>query len=171
MSCFLPYPFTNLSKCILISWPMLLFTGIVEPPSGRPLHAISPTLHNTLCTPLSLPFRGRHKSFCIVTLKLPSSTIRDILHHWLFDIFHILLHPDRSSMTLCSLQLLCPGSSSPMRTDLDGSLHRDQKTPPESVSLRKSHRVLPNLHASQQNSAHHSTPQTPAIIKPRVMSN
>ena len=49
---------------------------------------------------------------------------QESIHHWQYDrIFHLLLHLllllDRRSMGMCSLQLLCPGSSSPIQTASD----------------------------------------------------
>ena len=58
-------------------------------------------------------------------------------------------------MGIFSLQLWCPGSSSPIQTASDCSLHRDQNFP-EKVSLRKSHWFVPKIHASQPSSCHHS---------------
>ena len=43
---------------------------------------------------------------------------QECTHRWQFDrVFHLLLHLDRS-LDMCSLQLLCPGSSSPIRFGL-----------------------------------------------------
>ena len=58
-------------------------------------------------------------------------------------------------MGIFSLQLLCPGSSSPIQTASDCSLHRDQNFP-EKVSLRNGHLFVPKIHASQPSSCHHS---------------
>ena len=58
-------------------------------------------------------------------------------------------------MGIFSLQLLCPSSSSPIQTASDCSLHRDQNFP-EKMSLRNGHWFVPNIHASQPSSCHHS---------------
>ena len=70
-------------------------------------------------------------------------------------IFRLLLHLDRSLMHMCSLEFMCPGSSSPIRTASDCSLHQDQNFPGK-VGLRIRHRFVPNLHASVPSSSHHS---------------
>ena len=79
MSCFLPWQLTNLSKCILISRPILLCTGIMQPPSdpNRILSScardFSSTAQHLVCTSESSVQRSTQTVF-IVTLKLPSST-------------------------------------------------------------------------------------------------
>ena len=53
-----------------------------------------------------------------------------------FDrIFRLLLHLDHSLMGIFSLQLLCLGSSSPIQTASDCSLHRDQNFPERESQL------------------------------------
>ena len=84
---------------------------------------------------------------------------QESIHHWQSDgIFHLLLHLDQCSMGTCSLQLLCPGSSSPIQTASDSSWHRDPNLQVK-TSLRKCHTVVPNLRAIQPNSSHHSIHQ------------
>ena len=118
-----------------------------------------------LCT------RSNHSRRILETAQLHH---QESIHHWLFDrIFHLLLHLDRSSMGMCPLQLLCPGSSSPIQTASDYSWHQDQDFQVK-VSLRSCHVFVPNLRAIQPNSpSHHSihhnssNPSIPAIMKPR----
>ena len=59
-------------------------------------------------------------------------------------------------MGMCSLQLLCPGSSSPIQ-NASGYWWHQHPNLQAKVSLRKCHTFVPNLRAIQQNSSHHST--------------
>ena len=162
MSCFLPYQLTNLSKCILRTWPIFAVHKNHETTIGypkwkpcRPVHAISPAMHNTMCTPVSLPFRDRHKPF---HRNLETATLHrlEYIHHWLCDrIFDLLLHLDQSSMVTCSLQLLCPGSFSPIQSVSNCSWHQDQNYGVK-VCLRNCLKFDPNLPAIKPNSSHHS---------------
>ena len=107
----------------------------------------------TLC--VTLPFRDRHKPFHR-NLDSAKHHHQECTHHWPFDrIAHLLLHPDRGSTEMCSLQLLCPRSFTPDETASDCSLHQDQNFP-EQVSLRNCHRCVPNRHAKQPTSSQHS---------------
>ena len=84
--------------------------------------------------------------------------------NWLFDrIFHLLLHLEQSSMEMCSLQLLCPGSSSPIQTVSDHSWHQDPFLQVK-MTLRNCRTFVPNLRAIQPNSSHRSIHNNPAII-------
>ena len=58
-------------------------------------------------------------------------------------------------MGMCSLQLLCPGSSSPSQTSSDYSWHRDQDFQVK-MTLRNCHTFGHNLRAIQPNSSQHS---------------
>ena len=81
---------------------------------------------------------------------------QESIHHWQSDrIFHLLLRLDQSSMGMCSPQLLCPGSSSPIQT---ASIYWWHWHPNLQVkmSLRKCRKFVPNLRVIQQNSCHHS---------------
>ena len=121
------------------------------------LHAISATLHNTWCASMSFHseiWANRfHRMLVIAKLHHQES-----IHHWKSDrIFHLLLLLDKSSMGMCSLQLLCPGSFSPIQTSSHFSWHRDANFQVE-MSLQMCHTLVPNLHATQQNSNQHSIP-------------
>ena len=92
------------------------------------------------------------------------------IHHWLFDrIFHLLLHRGESSMGMCSLQLLCPGSSSPIQTASDFPRHQDLNTQVK-VSLRNVVRLFPTFVPSNQAPVIIPFIITPAIMKPRIVS-
>ena len=58
-------------------------------------------------------------------------------------------------MGMCSLQLLCPSSFSPIQTASDYWCHSHPSLQVK-MSLRKCHTFVPNLRAIQQNSSHHS---------------
>ena len=121
---------------------------------------ISPALPKTLCT-LDLPFRNRHTIF-IVTLELPSSTIRN---NWPFEkIFHLLLHLDQSSMEMWSLPLLRPISFS-----THYALHQDQKLTMKET-LRFSIGLFPTVMPSNRAPVIIPSIITPAIIKPKIVS-
>ena len=57
-------------------------------------------------------------------------------------------------MGMCSLQLLCPGSSSPIQTASDLSWHPDPNLQVK-MSLQKCHTFIPYLRAIQRDSSHH----------------
>ena len=129
--CCLPFQFTTLSNCVLIPLPILLCTGIMNPPSdpNRKLDARHEQLlqHCVLCVHPWV-FRSEigashfRRSFGIAKLHYQECT-----HHWpLCRTIRLLHRVDQSSMNMCSLQLLCPGSSSPIQTSLECSLHRKQ---------------------------------------------
>ena len=73
-------------------------------------------------------------------------------------------------MGMCSLQLLCPSSSSPFQTASDYSWHLDPNLQVK-MSLRNCHTFVPNLRANQQNSSHHSTHQNSSHRSNRHNSN
>ena len=64
-------------------------------------------------------------------------------------------HLDQSSMGMCSLQLLCPGSCSPVQTVSKCSWHQDQNLGVK-VCSRNCLKCDPNLPAIKPNSSHHS---------------
>ena len=111
------------------------------------------------------------QSVFIVSLKLPSSTIRNPFTTG---------SPVESSIScslwtkvqweLCSLELLCPGSSSPIQTASDYSWHQDPNLQAK-MSLRKCHTFVPNLRAIQQSSSHHSIHQNSSHRSIRHNSN
>ena len=87
----------------------------------------------------------------IVVSSLPSSAIKNALTTGSLDkISHFLLRLDQQIMDMCSVQLLCPRSSSPIQTVSDSSLHRDQNLPCGIVT------EFQNIHASRPNSNHRS---------------
>ena len=61
-------------------------------------------------------------------------------------------------MGMCSLQLLCPSSSSPIQT-ASGYWWHSHPSLQMKMSLRKYHTFVHNLRAIQQNSNHHSIHQ------------
>ena len=64
----------------------------------------------------------------VVTLKLPGSTIQNpFTTGSLVESSISCSFWTKSSVGMCSLQLLCPGSSSPIQTASDHSWHQDQK--------------------------------------------
>ena len=151
--------------------------------SCRPLHAISAALHKNFVHMSESSIQRSEQSVFIVSFKLPSSTIRNPLTTGSpieSSVSCSIL--DQSSMGMCSLQLLCPGSSSPIQTASDywwGMCSLQLLCPSSSspiqtasdywwhchpnlqakMSLRKCHKFVPNLRAIQQNSSHHSTHQ------------
>ena len=95
---FLPCELTNLSKFILISWPICCAresrntAGFQIEILSSFARDFSSTAQHFVCISESLDQRSTQTAF-IVTLELPSSHI----HHWLFDrIFHLLLHGTKS---------------------------------------------------------------------------
>ena len=75
-------------------------------------------------------------------------------HHWQSDrIFHLLLPLDQSSMDMCSLQLLCPGSSSPIQTASDYAWHQDQ-----------------NFQVKMMRNCHKFDLQIPIIVTPAIIT-
>ena len=81
---------------------------------------------------------------------------QESIHHWQSDrIFHLLLFLDENSMGMCWLQLLCPGSSSPIQTASDYRWHWHPNLQVK-MSLRKCHTFVHHLRAIQQNSSHQS---------------
>ena len=93
----------------------------------------------------------------VAQVTLPCSKHQESIHHWLSDrIFHLQLHLNQSStMGMCSLQLLCPGSFSAIQTASDYSWHQDPNFLVK-MSLWNCHMFVPNLRAIQPNSSHHS---------------
>ena len=73
-------------------------------------------------------------------------------------------------MGMCPLQLLCPGSSSPIQTASDYSWHQDPNLQVK-MSLQKCHTFVPNLRAIQQSSSHHSIHQNSSHRSIRHNSN
>ena len=85
----------------------------------------------------------------VIAFELPSSTVMNALTTGPFcRIFRLLLHLDKSLMDMCSLQLLCQSSTSPIQTAADCSLHRDQNFL-QKMSWRSCHRVLPFMSANR----------------------
>ena len=124
--------------------------------SSPPLHAISAALHNSLCTPTCLPFRDRSKQFSshLQNAKVPH---QECIHHWVIDgTFHLLLLIDRSSIEMCSLQLLCQSPFSPIQTIQDCSWHQDQNFLHVTVSLQSFRTFDSSHHAIRVNSNRHS---------------
>ena len=111
---------------------------------------------NHLCTVMSSvsSIQRSKPSVFIVSLKLPSSTSWNPFSTGCpIESFHLLLLSDQSSMGICSLQLLCPGSSSPIHIASDYIWHQDEKFQVK-MGLRKCHTFVHNLRAIQQNSSH-----------------
>ena len=83
------------------------------------------------------------------------------IHHWRSDrIFHLLLFLDQSSTSMCSLQLPCPGSSSPIQTASEPTSNLQVK-----MSLQKCHTFVPTTFVPSNR-----TPVIiPFIITPSVV--
>ena len=81
-----------------------------------------------------------HRNFETASLHL-----RECTRHWLFDgIVQLLLHLDRSSTEMCSLQLPCPGSFSHIQTGSNYSWLQDQNFLVKSNSPKPQHRQTKN---------------------------
>ena len=92
------------------------------------------------------------QSVLIVTLKLSSSMEQEYIHDWLFD--ENLRFPLPLGGNVFCAPLLCPNLMSSIQTS-DCSMHQEQNFQVK-MSLRDCHRLVPNLHATQPNSNHHS---------------
>ena len=101
-------------------------------------------------------FQRSEQSVFVNILGITKLHRQGSIHHWQYDrIFHLMVLLDQSSMWMCPLQLLCPSSSSPIRTASDYWWHWHRSLQLK-MRLQKCRTFVSNLRAIQQNSSHRS---------------
>ena len=80
---FLPYQLTYVSTCILISWPMLLCTGIVKPPPDPKIEIVSSVARDFSGTAQHLVCTAQ----TVFHLNLETAKLhhQESIHHWQSD--------------------------------------------------------------------------------------